>query len=399
MIDTAKTDASPDHTGLTGWNLNTRLARIQREFVEKLWTAMLVMAAVGIPVSMARAWHTGWQGVYTVHLGLGAVVVLIYANRRRISQRWLSALLIGLFWCVGFPGVMSFGVAATGFYWLALSCLVTNVLFSARAALAVTAGVGLSLTAIGWGFVSGHIPSTLNLDTYQRLPSAWAMVIIVTGIFLFVVHSAFKSKDDAVLRLLEEIEAQRKVIEHSATHDTLTQLPTLRLAEDRTSLAILQARRRGTRMGVLFVDLDGFKAVNDTHGHDAGDAVLRQAASRMTTRLRASDTVARIGGDEFLILLPDLQASAHAGVVAASLIESLSAPCIAGGHQVSIGASIGIAIYPDHGLTSAELRRNADSAMYEAKRQGKGSYRYAQAEAAQGHPASDAPRPPTSRLA
>lgn len=391
LIDSAKTAPSPDDTGLPRWNLNARLARIQREFVEKLWAAMLVMTVVGVPVSLARAWHTGWQDVYTVHLALGAVVVLVYGNRRRMSQRWLAALLIGLFLCVGLPGVLTFGIAATGFYWLALSCLVANVLFSARTALVLTAGVGVSLTAIGWGFVSGHIPATMHLDAYQRLPSAWAMVIVVTGIFLFVVHSAFKSKDDAVLRLLEEVEVQRKVIERSAMHDTLTDLPTLRLAEDRTSMAILQARRKGTKMAVLFLDLDGFKAVNDTHGHDAGDAVLRQAASRMIACLRFSDTVARIGGDEFLILLPDLQNTAHAGSVAASLIESLSAPFVASDQQVSIGASIGIAIYPEHGSTGAELRRNADGAMYEAKRQGKRSYRYAQAEAAQGHAASSLP--------
>lgn len=155
----------------------------------------------------------------------------------------------------------------------------------------------------------------------------------------------------------------------------------MRVAEERTALALRQAKRNGTKMAVLFVDLDGFKSINDTHGHDAGDAVLRLAARRMTDRLRASDTVARIGGDEFLIILPELATVASAAGVAASLIEALSAPCDAGGTQLSIGASIGIAVYPDHGSTDADLRRKADGAMYEAKRQGKGSYRYAQADA------------------
>ncbi len=381
MIEPDEADATPYRPTPSPQTLDVRLGTIQREFVEKLWSAMVVLVVVGVPISLTRAWHTGWQGVYTVHLVLGAVVVLVYGNRRRMSQRWLSALLIGLFWCVALPGVMSFGIAATGFYWLALSCLVANVLFSTRTAFMVTAGLGLSLALIGWGFVTGHIQPTIRLDAYQRLPSAWAMLIIVTGVFLFVIFSAFKSKDDAVLRLLKEVEAQRKVIERSATHDPLTDLPTLRVAEERTALALRQAKRNGTRMAVLFVDLDGFKSINDTHGHDAGDAVLCLAARRMTDRLRASDTVARIGGDEFLIILPELATVASAAGVAASLIEALSAPCDAGGTQLSIGASVGIAVYPDHGSTDADLRRKADGAMYEAKRQGKGSYRYARADA------------------
>ncbi len=142
-------------------------------------------------------------------------------------------------------------------------------------------------------------------------------------------------------------------------------------------MALRQAGRNGSKLALLFVDLDGFKSVNDTCGHDAGDAVLCAAASRMLARLRASDTVARIGGDEFLILLPDMKDAAAAGPIARSLIESLSAPYPACGNTVSIGASIGIAIYPDDGLTGAELRRMADAAMYEAKRHGKGSFRYA----------------------
>jgi diguanylate cyclase (GGDEF)-like protein len=393
---TPKRETLPQSTAPPTLPLDARLASIRRDFVEKLWSAMFVLAIVAVPISVARAANTGWLGVYTVHMGLGAAVALVWIGRRKISELWLSGLLVGLFWCAGFPGVMSFGIGATGFYWLALSCLMAHVLLPRRTALAVTAGVGASLIVIGWSFVSGQTQPTIDLATYQRLPAAWAMMIIVTGIFLFFIYGAFKSKDDAVLRLLIEVEAQRKVIERSATHDTLTDLPNLRLAEDRTALAIQQARRRGTKMALLFLDLDGLKSVNDTYGHADGDAVLRLAAGRIASRLRATDTVARIGGDEFLILLPDMVDAASAGHVAASLIEALGAPCAVNGKALSIGASIGIAVFPEHGMTGAELRRNADGAMYEAKRRGKGHYRYAQQDERSARGDGDG-LPPTSR--
>jgi diguanylate cyclase (GGDEF)-like protein len=382
LIASAKTDPLPHSTALPDLALDTRLATIKREFVEKLWSGMLVLSAVGVPISVARAWDTGWLAVYTVHIGLGAGVALVYAVRQRLSLRWLSGLTIGLLWCVALPGVLSFGIAATGFYWLALSCLVAGFTFSRRTAFAVALVVILSLTAIGWGFVSGHIKPAINLDDYQRLPTAWAMLLVVTGVFLFVTFGAFKSQDLAVLRLLKEVEAQRKMIEQSASHDPLTDLPLRRVAEDRTSMAIQRAKRHDKKFALLFVDLDGFKSVNDTFGHEAGDAVLRLAARRMTSRLRGSDTVARIGGDEFLILLPDMGKATSAGIVAESLIESLSEPYLACGKTMSIGASIGIAVYPDHGQTGTELQHRADSAMYEAKRQGKGNYSYAQDDVA-----------------
>jgi diguanylate cyclase (GGDEF)-like protein len=160
-------------------------------------------------------------------------------------------------------------------------------------------------------------------------------------------------------------------IRHQALHDDLTGLPNQRLLEDRVAQALEQARRDGVRTGLLFIDLDGFKAVNDSLGHAAGDETLRQVAHRITGALRLSDTVARLGGDEFAVLLPRLSQPACAEEVAAKLGELLSEPFHVHGHDVSLGASIGAAVYPDRGVTFAELLRAADAAMYVEKRRGR----------------------------
>lgn len=168
-----------------------------------------------------------------------------------------------------------------------------------------------------------------------------------------------------------------ETIRHMATHDTLTDLPTRRLYRDRLTMAMRRSRRNGLSVAVLFIDLDGFKSVNDTYGHDSGDAVLREVAGRLGRVVRDTDTVARAGGDEFLIVLADLQSRDSAAAVAAKLIESLSLPINLNDRQAIVGASIGIALFPADGTDVDSLVKRADEAMYEVKRAGKNGYRFA----------------------
>lgn len=163
-------------------------------------------------------------------------------------------------------------------------------------------------------------------------------------------------------------------LEYSATHDHLTGLPSLRLGRDRLEHAIAMARRTGTKAAVMFVDLDGFKAVNDSRGHDAGDQVLREAARRLTEAVRETDTVARVGGDEFILILGSLSEPQLATQAAARVVASLRRPIPVGGGEVKIGSSIGIALYPDDGDNAETLLKLSDDAMYQVKRTGKNNF-------------------------
>jgi diguanylate cyclase (GGDEF)-like protein len=162
---------------------------------------------------------------------------------------------------------------------------------------------------------------------------------------------------------------------HIAFHDPLTRLPNRRLLEDRLEQNITQAQRNSTSLAVLYLDLDGFKPVNDSLGHDIGDKLLCEVAQRLRDCVRGSDTVSRVGGDEFIIVLPEFTTQALVHDVAQKAIDGLHLPFMLAGESVGISASIGIAIYPQDGDTAAELIKAADRAMYEVKHSGKNAYK------------------------
>jgi diguanylate cyclase (GGDEF)-like protein/PAS domain S-box-containing protein len=155
-----------------------------------------------------------------------------------------------------------------------------------------------------------------------------------------------------------------------AHHDSLTGLPNRTLLEQRMSQAFAGARERGHRAAIICLDLDRFKQVNDWYGHGLGDECLKSVGTMLTRRLRGMDTVARTGGEEFTIVLGEVESVAAAGIVAKAVLQVFSSPIEVEGHKILLGASIGVAVYPDHGTDGAELWRSADAAMYRAKRAG-----------------------------
>ncbi|MBU1611310.1 MAG: diguanylate cyclase [Proteobacteria bacterium] len=176
---------------------------------------------------------------------------------------------------------------------------------------------------------------------------------------------------------ITERKHDQETILHMANHDALTDLPTLRLARDRVSVAFAVAQRKNLQSVVMFVDLDGFKDVNDTHGHDTGDAVLREVAKRLLACVRQIDTVARIGGDEFLVVLAELHAESEAAFIAEKIIKAISAPICFDGEKLTVGASIGIASCPSTCVEIDALIKRADDAMYQVKKSGKNGYAFA----------------------
>lgn len=174
----------------------------------------------------------------------------------------------------------------------------------------------------------------------------------------------------------EQVQAQEHLL-HLAHHDALTDLPNRSLFMDRTEHAIARARRSGSQVGLLFLDLDGFKEINDSLGHDAGDQLLRLVADRLRAAVRQGDTVSRLGGDEFTILIEGIERPDNASAVADKIVDSLAQPFSIAGAIRHIAASIGISIYPTDGEQPEALLTQADKAMFEAKREAPGSFRFA----------------------
>jgi len=180
-----------------------------------------------------------------------------------------------------------------------------------------------------------------------------------------------------VIRDITERKKAQADIEHMAHHDALTGLPNRNLFNDLMERAVFRCQRAKQMMAVMFVDLDKFKPVNDDLGHDAGDAVLIAVAERLADNVRTSDTVARIGGDEFVAILENIDHWESAAKVAQKIIDALTEPVdVPGGKKAQVGASIGISVYPDDGETAAVLIKASDEAMYAVKAEGRNNYKF-----------------------
>lgn len=179
-----------------------------------------------------------------------------------------------------------------------------------------------------------------------------------------------------VLRYAVERKHAEQYISHLAYHDGLTNLPNRRLFLDRLEQALALARRTGRTLALLFLDIDRFKAVNDTAGHGAGDQLLRHIAERLKASTRASDTVARVGGDEFTVVLSEVSRTDDVVAYVEKLLEHLRAPLAVGAQSLAVTASVGISLYPEDGDTAEMLLDRADRAMYLAKEEGRDNYRF-----------------------
>jgi diguanylate cyclase (GGDEF)-like protein/PAS domain S-box-containing protein len=199
-----------------------------------------------------------------------------------------------------------------------------------------------------------------------------------------------KGNPDYLVTVTQDISRGKEVQErmvHQAYHDSLTKLPNRRLCYDRLREALAQAKPRGGIVGFLYMDVDGFKRVNDTLGHAAGDELLRQISVRLTQCVRGEDTVGRLGGDEFAIVLAEVAKVEDCGLVARKVVEALARPFLLENEAVRVSASVGVATYPEDGAEPAVMVQRADRAMFHAKHTGKNNYSfYANAEAAKPRP-------------
>jgi diguanylate cyclase (GGDEF)-like protein/PAS domain S-box-containing protein len=207
-----------------------------------------------------------------------------------------------------------------------------------------------------------------------------------TQIFLENSVSPLRNKEGktvgfrSVSRDVTEHKQFEQKLAEMATHDSLTGLPNRNLLNDRLAMGLALSRRSGNRLAVMMLDLDKFKTINDTMGHDVGDQLLKSVGERLTTVTRRSDTIARMGGDEFVLVLPQVAQPPDATRLAQRILEAFREPFIFDGHRLRVTTSVGIAVYPEDGNEAEILLKHADAAMYWAKEQGRDAYRFYNAD-------------------
>jgi diguanylate cyclase (GGDEF)-like protein len=249
---------------------------------------------------------------------------------------------------------------------------VASVLLAALVARAVTRPINSMSTAVQ-RFANGHQFATLASDRKDEIG---------------VLARSFDKMQNEIRQQLTTLESNREELEHLARHDTLTGLPNRRAFQERLDHTVARAQRGHQRFALLFIDVDNFKTINDRWGHDGGDAVLKIVALRLNATTRKADAVARMGGDEFVVLLDNPAHREDITAIAEKLLESVRSPILHNGQELQVGFSIGISQFPDDGRTAAELMARADHAMYDAKAAGRNGFRFSSIK---GTPSSPTP--------
>lgn len=356
------TDPTPD----TAYALRTlRMAQI---------SAMVAVAlALALPFFIYQA---RWKTVYPLLGGLAVAVICFVMNRRGYTARATLLLLTSITamsWMLMWWGD---GLKDAALLAFPVLLIMAGLLVGKRGYYLLWASMMGLLAAMTWATTKGWwTPPILPRDPVDLWRDV-SLILFVGGLAVWtVVHDMHKTLLDLREQVVK-VTASQKQLAYLSQHDALTGLPNRSMGRDYIQRAITIAARRRTRVALLFVDLDNFKAVNDSLGHAMGDEFLKQVATRLAAAVRKSDVVARHGGDEFVIGLTDVVNVEDVSKAASTVQASLTPPIFLGDTELSAACSIGIALFPDDGADYESLLREADIAMYQAKEAGRNTCRF-----------------------
>ena len=338
-----------------------------------------IVACVGVPISVSRAFSFGWSVVYGIHIAGLLAMLLICLLRHRLAVRTKLGVVLTIASGVSISALFNTGIYGNGALWGAFSVFVASMFLQRRSIVMIAAGfLGLYLLS-GYGFISGRLSLPADPMLYLQSPAVWGSAIFGSFFFLVLIIVVYTNHQATTQHLILELETKTKQLVMMADHDSLTGLPNLRSATAHTDAIIARLPLADSSAALFFIDLDGFKAINDRHGHDAGDHLLKAVAAALLGIVRSGDIVARVGGDEFLILLtdfgetplPDLEKFAQ------RIIEAVGADVRYQGQVLKVGASVGVTpLGKERDSYDAAVKR-ADSAMYQVKNAGRNGYRVA----------------------
>jgi len=342
--------------------LNTRQTQPRADRLILLLAAGFALAALGPALLPYR-----WSAILTSLLGAAFSAVAVAVGIRAQLRRHPGARYFLLAWSLLLLGVAMMALRNLG--WLP-----TNLFTS----YGMQIGSALEMLLLSFALADRIQQERQAREQAQgeTLQSKQALVDALRSNEQLL-EARVAERTQALAAANDRLLANEQQLQRMARHDPLTGLANRLLLDDRISHGLAVGRRNGTRLALLLIDLDGFKPVNDAHGHAIGDQLLVVLADRLQRSVRAVDTVARLGGDEFVLVLEDLPAIEDARLVAAKVVAEMSRPVVLEGRELLVSASAGLAFYPDDGDDAQTLLRRADEAMYQAKRAGRNTFREA----------------------
>ena len=354
------------------------------EWEDKCINILLVslcwFGGVAIVMSLFRASSISLQLSHYVQIGVFVLILLTTLNKHRLSIKVKVINVIITSTLVSYVGIYDWGLYSASFFWILFTPLLLAIFFTYQKALWFIVATIIFILICSYMYTSGQLKLPIDADEYQTMYSAWGTVLFGDVFMMVMLVIILSNMKQHILQLVTNLEQEQQKIIKIADHDELTGLPVSRILINKLNDVLASQHRENRHIAILFMDLDGFKSVNDNYGHDAGDTVLKEIATRLKQCLREEDTLVRMGGDEFIalcsspnhILLDTEQ-------LASRIINTISKPLKNNENAFNLGISIGIALSDPDGLESAEkMIQRADFAMYEVKRAGKNSYRLAE---------------------
>lgn len=347
----------------------------QKTYVEGLWQSLLLLTLVGLPLSAMRAFEFQQFVEPCVHLVLAMMVLVL--NRYKASFKLTHQVLVVAFIMalVGIVGLTRYGLFSAGLIWLLFSALSMTFFFPRLARKLIIAFVCTALFfALAHSRQWFDITRTVSPENAARSIVVWLSVILPFAILLY---SFSKAVGDAYKEMRQDklnLGIRNKELHSKAHTDTLTELPNRAFFYQQLLQKTQQPGLANAGLALLFIDLDGFKAINDTWGHEAGDTVLRITAWRMQHRLRDSDIICRLGGDEFVLLCNNISSKAALASFDEQINVTVTASIDLPETLVNLSCSIGGVLLPEDGSDIDALLSLADKRMYRAKKAGKNQY-------------------------
>lgn len=314
--------------------------------------------------------------IYAVHICMSLVVIFVNWFKKSMPMSFKGIVITSFLMIVGLVSILTFGLSGIGTLFAGVCGYFSNLLWGSKAAIKITTIYILLLCLLAFLYINNILTPSVDLNIYVVSIKSWLInivsLIIVTLMLIGPTEEFIKQHEKLIL----EISNKNEEIEHLANHDKLTGLPSLRLADDRLEQAIAIANRNNSKSVLMYMDLDGFKSINDKYGHDAGDKILTSISHRFQDIIRSTDTCCRIGGDEFLLIIPDVNDVTTIEQKCIIFNELAREPVEYGNSKLAVGVSIGVAIYPDNASDAKSLRNCADQAMYDVKKSGKSHYKF-----------------------
>ncbi len=354
--------------------------RIQHNFINNTTATNCVVGMLGGSTSLLRIYELGVLPIHFLHSLLIISSLVTFLIRHRLSYKIKVYSCIGFYALIGLGGFWQFGLVSAGYLAFSIVIFLVAVVAGKRASVYALILTTFIMCFFGGLWHYGILSSNIDYSSYLTATNTWVMFTIVFFTFAQLLSNVMGTTMEELRERLALTYQQKQEIEHLANHDQLTGLPSLRLADDRLEMAIALANRNQSRSALVYLDLDGFKSINDGFGHAAGDAILQQIALRFNQAIRATDTCCRIGGDEFLIIVPDIAGQTELQSLCERIIEALKTPFQFEQKSLTVGVSIGVAIYPDNASDAKALRQSADEAMLLVKRSGKNNYQFSCAQ-------------------